>query len=474
MCNSTFRAVLALILCSSLVMGTVLAKEITIADPTCLSLIDTALPGDVITLKDGNWNDALIQIKKGGTEKVPVLIKAETPGGVILGGSSSLMIEAPYVTVDGLLFLNGAITKGSVIWFKSNHGIVQNTAIIDYNPADFKTGYRWVVFSGENNLIDRCYFKGKNNANPVVNNDDGDSRSNSVIRSYFKDIPLKAKVNGREILRIWGAGHADASSTDGSYFTIADNLLEHADGEGAEIISLKSNYNKVLRNTIITSVGCLNIRRGNFNEVKDNVILGQGIKGALGIRMSGENNLVEGNLVSGCEYGIQVSSGEHWADAITPAYVINQNPNNAKLGVANKARYPQNKYVTIVSNMMVGISGPDLNLGGGYKKRWPEQQNILIPEECLIKNNTFVRPKGGTSVIGTTPDTNPPLDRFSFKPNIYIENLLYGGKNRFDASAGGFKEEAIPTDWSEEKATAGFKPLTPADVGPDWVREKGL
>jgi len=455
-------------------MGTVLAKEITIADPTCLSLIDTALPGDVITLKDGNWNDALIQIKKGGTEKVPVLIKAETPGGVILGGSSSLMIEAPYVTVDGLLFLNGAITKGSVIWFKSNHGIVQNTAIIDYNPADFKTGYRWVVFSGENNLIDRCYFKGKNNANPVVNNDDGDSRSNSVIRSYFKDIPLKAKVNGREILRIWGAGHADASSTDGSYFTIADNLLEHADGEGAEIISLKSNYNKVLRNTIITSVGCLNIRRGNFNEVKDNVILGQGIKGALGIRMSGENNLVEGNLVSGCEYGIQVSSGEHWADAITPAYVINQNPNNAKLGVANKARYPQNKYVTIVSNMMVGISGPDLNLGGGYKKRWPEQQNILIPEECLIKNNTFVRPKGGTSVIGTTPDTNPPLDRFSFKPNIYIENLLYGGKNRFDASAGGFKEEAIPTDWSEEKATAGFKPLTPADVGPDWVREKGL
>lgn len=474
MCNSTFRAVLALILCSALVTGNVLASEIVIDGRSRLSLINDALPGDVITLKDGNWNDALIHIKKGGVENAPLLIKAETPGGVVLGGSSSLVIDAPYVTVDGLLFQGGAISKESVIWFKSHHGIVRNTAIVDYNPADFKTGYRWVVFSGENNLIDKCYFKGKNNANPVVNNDDGDCRSNSVIRSYFKDIPLKAKVNGREILRIWGAGHADASSTDGSYFTIADNLFEHADGEGAEIISLKSNNNKVLRNTIITSAGCLNIRRGNFNEVKGNVILGQGMEGAKGIRMSGENNLVEGNLVSGCEYGIQVSSGEHWADAITPAYVINQNPNNAKLGVANKARYPQNKYVTIVSNMTIGSSGPDLSIGAGYKKRWPEQQNVLIPEECLIKNNTFVRLKGGVSVVGTTPDTNPPLDRFSFKPNIYLENILYGGKNSFAESAAGFKETAIPPEWSEEKAVAGFKPLTPADVGPDWVREKGL
>ncbi len=474
MCNSTYRAVLALVLCSAFVTGTVLAKEIIIADPTSLSLIDTALPGDVITLKNGNWNDALIQIKKGGTEKAPVLIKAETPGGVVLSGTSSLVIDAPYVTIDGLLFTDGAIAKESVIWFKSHHGIVRNTAIINYNPANFKTKYFWVVFSGENNLIDKCYFKGKNNMGPVVNNDDGDCRSNSVIRSYFKDIPLKAKVNGREIMRIWGAGHADASSTDGSYFTIMENLFEHTDGEGAEIISLKSNNNKVLRNTIITSAGCLNIRRGNFNEVKGNVILGQGMPGAMGIRMSGESNLVEGNFVSGCEYGIQVSSGEHWTDAITPAYVINQNPNNAKLGVANKARYPQNKYVTIVSNMMIGNSGPDLNIGGNYKKHWPEQQNILIPEECLIKNNTFVRPKGGTSVIGATPDTNPPLDRFTFKPNIYAGNLLYGGKNSYAESAAGFKEEVIPAGWSEDKAVAGFKPLTPVDVGPDWVREKGL
>lgn len=474
MCNSNFRAVLAHILCSAFLAGTISASEIVIDTPSRLHLINDALPGDIITLKDGNWNDALIHVKKGGTENAPVLIKAETPGGVVLGGSSSLVIDAPYVTVDGLLFMDGAISSDSVISFKSHHGIVRNTAIINYNPSAFKTSYRWVVFAGENNLIDKCYFKGKNNLGPVVNNDDGDCRSNSVIRSYFKDIPLKAKANGREILRIWGAGHADASSTDGSYFTIADNLFEHADGEGAEIISLKSNNNKVLRNTIITSAGCLNIRRGNFNVVKGNVLLGQGMTGAMGIRMSGESNLVEGNFVSGCEYGIQVSSGEYWEEAITSAYTINQNPNNAKLGVTNKARYPQNKYVTIVSNMTVGNSGPDLNIGGNYKKHWPEQQNILIPEECRIENNTFVRPKGGVSVIGTTPDTNPPLDRFTFKPNIYAGNLLYGGKNSYAESAAGFKEESVPAGWSETQAVAGFKPRTPTDVGPDWVREKGL
>ena len=66
--------------------------------------MDTARPGDVITLKDGEWKDAKITINKGGTVGKPVVIKAESPGGVILGGSSSLKINAPYVTVEGLFF----------------------------------------------------------------------------------------------------------------------------------------------------------------------------------------------------------------------------------------------------------------------------------------------------------------------------------------------------------------------------------
>jgi len=448
------------------------AGRILVADPVELNAaLKTSKPGDVITLKNGRWVDAKITVIRGGEPGKPIELRAETPGEVILGGSSSLIIAAPYVTVTGLLFKDGKLTpKENVIWLKSHHGIVRDTAILDYNPARFETKYHWVDFAGSSNLVDRCLFQGKNHMGPLVQNDEFNCRHNALTGCWFKDIPLKAKANGRESVKISGAGHVDAASPDGAYFTLEGNLFEHADGEGVEVISIKSNHNQILRNTLIASAGCLNIRRGSYNVVSANVILGRGMARAQGIRMSGEHNLVSGNFVSGCEYGIAVSSGEYWEKALTPGYVVNDRDGSA----ANKAHYPQNRYVTISRNLLANNSGPDLDIGVmEYKKHWPENQNVLLPEECRIENNLCVRPKGGDSVIGMTPDTRPPLDRFTFQPNSYADNLLYGGKNRCASAATGFVEQAIPADWSEAKALAGFQPLTPADVGPNWVRTKG-
>jgi poly(beta-D-mannuronate) lyase len=371
----------------------------------------------------------------------------------------------------GLLFQGGHIQKGAVILFASHHGTVRNTAIIDYNPPKFSTAYTWVLFSGSNNLVEKCYFKGKTNLRPVLSNGEPDCLYNTVRSSYFKDIPLRAGINGREIVKVLGTGHVNAKTPGGAYFSLEGNLFEHADGEGAEIISLKSNFNRVLRNTILGSVGTLNIRRGSNNELRGNVILGQGVKGAGGIRMSGEHNLIDGNLVAGCEFGITLSSGEYWAKPLTRDYEVNDRDGSSE----NKARYPQNKHVTISNNLTFANSGPDLDVGvREYRKHWPENQNVLVPEECLIKDNRFVRAKGGVSIIGQKPEQNPPLDLFSFKPNTFAGNLLLGGKNDFPPAASGIQELALPADWSEAKALAEHTPLTPADVGPDWVRLKGL
>jgi len=123
----------------------------------------------------------------------------------------------------------------------------------------------------------------------------------------------------------------------------------------------------------------------------------------------------------------------------------------------------------------VNNSGPDLDIGAKeYKKHWPENQNVLLPEECRIERNICVRPQGGDSVIGVTPDTRPPLDRFTFKPNSYAGNLLYGGRNNYGAASSGFQEQPVPVGWSEAQAVARFKPLTPEEVGPAWVRRQGL
>ena len=466
----TLRPALALLLFSLSTTATVVARELIVVDPAHLRDIDAAQPGDVVTIKNGSWKNAVIRVQRGGVPDKPVLVKAETPGGVVLSGSSALVVDAPYVIVEGLLFQNGSVAKGAVITFRSHHGLVRDTAIVDYNPADYRTPYNWVLFSGSTNRLERCFFKGKTNLHALVENGEADCRYNVVAGCYFKDIPLRAKVNGREIVKVLGAGHVNATTPDGAYFTLEGNLFEHADGEGVEVISLKSNFNHVVHNTIVASRGCLNIRRGSDNEIRGNVILGQGVSGAEGIRMSGERNLIAGNYVSGCDYGIAVSSGEYWEKPLTPGYQVNDREGAS----VNKARYPQNRHVIVVDNVVVGSSGPDLDLGvKEYKKHWPENQNILIPEECRIERNLFVRLSGGTSVIAMKPDTTPPLDRFSFQPNSYAGNLLYGGRNGMAAAASGFEETAIPPEWSEAGTLATFKPLTPGDVGPEWIRGTG-
>jgi poly(beta-D-mannuronate) lyase len=51
-----------------------------------------ALPGDMIVLKNGTWNDVLLSLNCQGTDDKPVIFKAETAGKVIISGKSALDI----------------------------------------------------------------------------------------------------------------------------------------------------------------------------------------------------------------------------------------------------------------------------------------------------------------------------------------------------------------------------------------------
>ena len=117
------------------------ANDMFAKDPAELTAsLKAARAGDVV-LKSGNWPNIQISVRNGGEFGKPVEIRAERPGHVVFIGSSSLEINARYVTVSGLLFNKGALGRGSVIQFNSHHGIVRDTAIINYNPASFETAY---------------------------------------------------------------------------------------------------------------------------------------------------------------------------------------------------------------------------------------------------------------------------------------------------------------------------------------------
>ena len=175
-------------------------------------------------MADGTWTDAVIDFNAQATAAAPITLKARTPGKVILTGTSRLTFSRPYLVADGLHFKNGIPAQGNVIDFKTDHCRLTNAAVVDYNPLVPTQDYYWVYFNGSHNRVDHSYFKGKNNNQPLVGNDQDDSRYNQVDYCHFKDIP-HSNVNGREIFRIWGYGRSEELGDDGSFFTIEYNLF---------------------------------------------------------------------------------------------------------------------------------------------------------------------------------------------------------------------------------------------------------
>ena len=383
------------------------------------SAILQAKPGARIILKDGIWKNTAINFNSTATVSAYITLCAQTPGKVILSGNSTLIFSAPYLVVDGFVFRNGSIDGGSVITFNSDNCRLSNTVIKDFNPSNFQTAYYWVYFQGSYNRMDHCLFKGKSNMNPVVQNFEENARYNKVDSCIVKDIPYVKHANGREIFRIFGYGHADQPGDDGAYFTIEYNLFDHADGEGTEIISLKSNNNIVRYNTVIASRGGLVGRRGKNNIFEGNFIFGQGQAGTTGIRVAGSNHRVINNYISDVtEDGLRLITGEYYEKSLTSNFA----PKKKEL-----PKYLQVKDGYFAHNTIVNCTGNGIDIGFAYENHWPNLQMILLPENNKFVNNVVFNCTGN-SIIEAVQDKNPPLDVFSFKPNIFEGNISWGSK----------------------------------------------
>src|SRR5690348_2158573 len=79
------------------------AVEIKADDPASLSrAIARARPGDAIVMANGNWRDLDLVFAARGEAGRPITLRAETPGKVVLTGSSRLRIGGHDLVVSGL------------------------------------------------------------------------------------------------------------------------------------------------------------------------------------------------------------------------------------------------------------------------------------------------------------------------------------------------------------------------------------
>ena len=105
-----------------LVFAVTHAKEVVVKDANELrAAVGAAMPGDVIKLAKGRYNDVSLRLTRGGTESRPITLAAAEPGEVIFAGASEVELAAPYLVLDGLYFLGGALAAGAAVAADMTH-----------------------------------------------------------------------------------------------------------------------------------------------------------------------------------------------------------------------------------------------------------------------------------------------------------------------------------------------------------------
>lgn len=327
----------------------------------------TFVAGDVITLKNGTWNNKSITIKGNGTKDNPIFVNAQNAGEVVLTGSSRLTIDGKYIEVSGLLFSgNATVGKNHVVTFSKNSSNCRftNSAIKDYNPSDNSvwqtTDNKWVSLHGKSNRVDHCYFENKGNIGTllVVWLVSGQSANHRIDHNHFyKRVSLldenEKELNGQETIRI---GDSSTSMTNANC-VIEDNFFEECDGE-IEIISNKSCGNIYRNNVFYNNNGMLTLRHGNACEVSGNYFFGESKSGSGGVRIIGEDHKVFNNY-------FQDLNGSGYRTAVC---IVNGKENSAlnEYFQVKNALVAFNTFYNCQNSFNVGYNGgndlPPLNL----------------------------------------------------------------------------------------------------------------
>ena len=448
------------------------------------SAIAGAGPGDVIVMADGVWTDVEINFRADGAEGDSVRIEAQTPGGVLLNGDSSLRIAGDYLVVDGLRFEGGTPSGTHVVQFRdgakqANHSRFTNSSIVDVNPTNGVIDTKWISLYGTYNRVDHTYVAGKTNTGTtlVVWLESGSNARpvyHRIDHNHFGPRPPLGRNEG-ETIRI---GTSDTSMQD-AVVTVERNLFERCDGE-AEIISVKSGANRIRSNTFLRSRGSLTLRHGNGSRVEGNVFLGQRVGDTGGVRVIGEDHVVVNNH-------FEFLGGSGFQSAIAIMNGVPNSPLN---------RYFQVRNVVIAHNTIVRAADA-LTIGAGA-----DSERTLPPENVVFHNNVILS-EGNTIVDLEAEPINMTWDGTVYwggslgideppgatRVNPLVQPLdgdelwrPLDGSPLFDAAVAipgldlpldvdGQPRDAAPDIGADERSDAPvtLRPLTAEDVGPFWA-----
>ena len=444
------------------------------------SAISSIAAGDTITILNGTYSNWSLIFTANGTQAKPILLRAETVGGVVLTGSSTIKFSGKYIIVDGFSFSNGFVPSDGVVEFRTSttafafNSRLTNTTITDYSNPDTTIDSKYVSIFGQYNRVDHCSLSGKKNLGTtlVVWRPDTSANYALIDSNYFGPRPPLG-LNGGETIRI---GTSDLC-TSNSFSVVEHNYFDQCSGE-LEIISSKSCGNVFRYNTFVNCVGTLTLREAHRNAVYNNFFFGDKVSNAGAIRIIGEDHVVYNNYITGC-------AGTNYRTAIA---MMNGIPNSPNAG------YFQVKRAIVAFNTLIDNAHP-FNIGVAS-----DSTCTLTPVDCVFANNLVYGGKaplvafpttmpqnmtwkgnifyGAATGFTTLPDSNYVVDPKLLATDENGVRHIAVGSPAIDAALGSFDTLLIDMDGqlrdakkdigADEYSTAVkvFVPLKPTDVGP--------
>jgi len=422
--------------------------------------------GDVVVMLNGDWKKQSVEFAGRGTAGRPITLRPETPGKAMLLDGSTLAVDGEHLIVSGLAFGAGESDR-SAVELRGAYCRLTETSIVDGNYKFF------VHVRGTSNRVDHCYLAGKTSVHPTLQVEvEGKPNYHRLDHNYFGPRP-PLRRNGGETIRV---GYSHQSMTN-SATLVEYNLFERCDGEN-EIISNKSCENVYRFNTFRDCAGMFTLRHGNRCRVESNFFFGNGKRGSGGIRVIGEDHVVINNYIEG------VQEGGFW---ITSGIV--DSPLNG---------YFQARNCLIAFNTFVDSPGPALDLDAGIGR----SRRTLLPENITVANNLLCPTDGHVlngdegkgfkwlaNVASTPAATNDTKLRvINLKLARAEDGLLRPASASLMRKAAEGDFPAITFDIDGQPRTGRYdigcdqfsteprtnRPLTPADVGPLWMKSSRL
>ncbi|MDA8968441.1 polysaccharide lyase 6 family protein [Akkermansiaceae bacterium] len=442
--------------------------------------------GDTIVWADGVYADEELKLDGvHGAETKPIILRAATPGGVVLRGESRFSLGVKWWVIEGFHFDGGDGKSNSynAVEFRSRKNVgaehVRLTNCAMTNLVADDSSSKWILLYGWNNTIDHCHFSGKKSKGALITVElgylkDDEKAGHRIAWNHFANFTFQ-KGTDNEVIRLGNSEDQHKPAT----CLVERNYFFRCDGEN-EIISNKSSFNTYLGNTFRKCNGALVLRHGHHARVEGNYFFGDGAKDAGGIRVSDSHHVIVNNylqdltgttwnaafsILGGKKTSGDTNSGYQAVDGITVAH--NSIINCARSIFLNKAKGSRAPTGVMTNNLVVSNKAPLIvEELSSEKLEWIGNLfhgSEVKPELAAISSNPLLKMSDG--LLRADPE-GAAIDAAVDMSSI-VENDIEGQVR-----------PKIGKDIGADEVSGGegkvlFPPLGPTDVGVSFLKGEG-